>query len=572
MRTEARFAIAVLLMLGVLIGTNWLFPPIVPDAVTSADSTAVEEPTSSLPTDPPPVPADPVIADTNPMSTTGDPVAPTTAAAPPPTRDVVVEGPLFRLRFESRGARLASAELSEFQSLKREGPVDLVPPGITGYLGQKLVVGGDTLDLSAQPFRVEPEDGLTLRSGGGAQTLSFIYEHPTADFSVTQEYTFDPDAYLVTVRGNVHGVSGALLVTDLGEGIEFAEADSAQEARLMAFVHRHAQDGIDATNLEGADPEIVSGPLTWAATKSKFFVLAMLAGEADGEVSEADLLGGLIVAPGEREDFVRIGAAQAVGNDGSFGYRLFLGPLEHARLSAIGQELEEVNPYGWRLFRPIIRPFVSIILTVLVFLHGQLTWSYGWVLVFFGILMRVVFFPFYHKAMKAQLQNMAVQPLMQEIQAKYKDNPERLQKEVMKLHKEHGFNPFAGCLPMLLPWPVLIALFFVFQNTIELRGVPFLWLGDLSAKDPFYILPVVMALSMFLMQWISLRSIEQSNPQMKMMMYIMPPMMLFIFANLPSGLNLYYVTHNIAMLPQQVWIAQERKKMKGKPAPKLSTD
>jgi YidC/Oxa1 family membrane protein insertase len=84
--------------------------------------------------------------------------------------------------------------------------------------------------------------------------------------------------------------------------------------------------------------------------------------------------------------------------------------------------------------------------------------------------------------MKAQLRNMAVQPLLKEIQTKYKDQPEKMQKELMKLYKEHGFNPLAGCWPMLLPWPVLIALFFVFQNTIELRGVPFAWLPDLSPR------------------------------------------------------------------------------------------
>jgi YidC/Oxa1 family membrane protein insertase len=143
---------------------------------------------------------------------------------------------------------------------------------------------------------------------------------------------------------------------------------------------------------------------------------------------------------------------------------------------------------------------------------------------------------------------------------------------MMRLYKEHGFNPLAGCLPMLLPWPVLVALFFVFQNTIELRGVPFLWLPDLSTKDPFYILPVLLAVSMFLMQWFSMRSLEQVNPQMKMMMYVMPPMMLFIFLNFASGLNLYYVTANVATIPQQIWITKEREKMKGRPPPKLSED
>src|SRR5690606_41153238 len=138
---------------------------------------------------------------------------------------------------------------------------------------------------------------------------------------------------------------------------------------------------------------------------------------------------------------------------------------------------------------------------ILVFLRTILDLGYGWVLIVFGVLMRVVLFPLNHKAMKAQLRNMAVQPLVQEIQAKHRDNPEKLQKEMMRLYKEHGFNPMAGCLPMLLPWPVLFALFFVFQGTIEFRGASFLWLPDLSAPDPLFILPVFLGFSMFFLQW-----------------------------------------------------------------------
>jgi YidC/Oxa1 family membrane protein insertase len=231
-------------------------------------------------------------------------------------------------------------------------------------------------------------------------------------------------------------------------------------------------------------------------------------------------------------------------------------------LEALGSELQNVNPYGWKFIRPVVRPFAGIITKILTFLHDNLKIGYGWVLILFGIIMRVVLFPLNQKGMKAQMRNMAVQPLMQEIQAKYKDNPAKLQKEMMKLYKEHGFNPVAGCLPMLLPWPVLIALFFVFQNTIELRGVPFLWLPDLSAKDPLYLLPMFMALSMFVLQWITVRSMPESNPQAKAMLWVMPLVLGFIFLQFPSGLNLYYATANLASIPQQILIARERKKVK----------
>ena len=569
MKTEARFLLAVLLMLGVLVGTNRMFPPVVPEGAALFDETvgvtsdAVRGGGATTSDSGPGLPT----ANSGADESTGLPVTSDPFSQPRAATDieVTVEGPLYRYRFSSLGAGLVSGQLRQFQALNRRGPVQVVPDGAPAYFGQKLVVGSDTVDLSSTIYRVEPEAGLTLTDVGAPQTLRFLYEHPTSDFASEVTYTFDPSNYTVAVSGEVRGVDRALLVTDLGEGIAYAEADSAVEARSMAYVYNHLQDGVRSTLLEKAEPVVVEGPLIWAAFRSKFFVVALLPGE-DGEVlSDSDYLGGLLVRESTLPERVRVGAARAVSDGQPFEYRLFIGPQEYALLSSLGQGMDEVNPYGWRVFRPIIRPIVSIIMTVLVFLHTQLSLGYGWVLIVFGVAMRIVLFPLNHKAMKAQLKNMAAQPLVKQIQDRHKDNPEKLQKEMMKLYKEHGFNPLAGCLPMLLPWPVLIALFFVFQNTIELRGVAFLWLPDLSAKDPLFVLPVILALSMFLMQWVSLRSLDQENPQMKMMMYIMPPMMLFIFMNLASGLNLYYATANIATLPQQIWIARERQRMNGQP-------
>jgi YidC/Oxa1 family membrane protein insertase len=578
MKTELRFLLAVVMMFIVLIGTNFLFPPVVPEEAVLPEGATGDSTETVAPVDsgggPAPVEA---VTPTVPPGVAGPgdatPALPEPAAAEAPEEQrVVVEGPLYRFEFSRHGARLLSAELAQFPSLRHEGVVDLVPEGAVDYLGQRLLVGTDTVDLRSAPFRAEPEGGVRLSEGGGPSTLRFVYEHPTSPLRFEVTYSFDPDSYVVGVAGTLAGLERAALLTSLGDGLAFAEADSVDEARMMAYVYNHLRDGIESESVSGAESTIVPGPLVWAAFRSKFFVIAMLAGASDELTSDADYLGGLIVRESAIPDRMHVTAAQTVGNDGRFEYRLLLGPQDYARLSALGQGMEEVNPYGWRFFRPIIRPFVSIIMAVLVFLHTNLNIGYGWVLVVFGVAMRIVLWPLNHKAMKAQLRNMSVQPLVAEIQKKHKDNPEKLQKEMMRLYKEHGFNPLAGCIPMLLPWPVLIALFFVFQNTIELRGVPFLWLPDLSAKDPLYLLPILLAVSMWAMQWVSLRSLDQPNQQMKMMMWLMPPMMLFIFMNLASGLNLYYATANIATIPQQIWIANERKKMRGKPPPKLSGD
>jgi YidC/Oxa1 family membrane protein insertase len=558
MKTEVRFLLAIGLMLVVLVGTNLLFPPDVPVEAPAADSAAatVRSGAGAAAT----APALPAAA---------KPAADSTrqGEAEVALEQVVsVEGPLYRFAFSSYGARLVSAEMLRFEALNREGLVDLVPEGAGGYLGQRLLVGSDTVDMSRVPFRVDPAAGLILAQGEGPRVLRFSYQHPTRPFGMELEYEFLPDEYQVVVRGRVTGLERPLLITDLGEGLAYSEADSAGEARAMAYVGNHVRDGIRSTPLSRGQPGVQEGPLRWAAFRSKFFVFALLAGATETTTGDERLLGGLILTPGKLDQRVRVGATQTVGADGSFAYRLFMGPQEYARLSTLGEDMEEVNPYGWKFFRPIVRPLVSIITGILVFFHTRLNLGYGWVMVLFGVLMRVVLWPLNQKAMRAQLKNMAVQPQIQEIQSKYKDNPEKLQKEMMRLYKEEGFNPFGGCLPLLLPWPVLIALFFVFQNTIELRGVSFFWLPDLSAPDPLYILPVFLGVSMFLMQWVSMKAVEQQNPQMKMMLWMMPIMMVFIFFKLASGLNLYYAVSNIATIPQQIWINNERKKMKVKPA------
>ena len=155
-----------------------------------------------------------------------------------------------------------------------------------------------------------------------------------------------------------------------------------------------------------------------------------------------------------------------------------------------------------------------------------------------------------------------IAPQVQAAQEKHKGDPEKQRAAVMKVYQDAGISPFAplaGCLPMLLPMPILFALFFVFQNTIEFRGVPFLWLPDISVADPYYIVPLVMGGSMYLLSWIGMRN-TPPNPQTKMMSIIMPVMMTVFLFNFASGLNLYYAVQNIAALPQQWLIANERGK------------
>ncbi|MEX2528159.1 MAG: membrane protein insertase YidC [Gemmatimonadota bacterium] len=592
MRTEVRFLLAMLLMLGVLVGTNLLFPPVpppemtqevevpatpggsLPDGAVGPDGAGAEAPvipgdtqSSSMGQGSPEMEAGgELVQDDETATPQGE------AALPGPTLpEIVVEGPLYRHAFSPVGARLVGSQLLRFDSFTSDGPVNLLPEDAPGGLTSRILVGTDTVDLRQMVFQAEPAQGLQLEEGGQMQSLTFTYQHPSHPFNFQIQYDFHPDSYLVRVSGRAQGLDrGGVLFTDLSDGLAFNETDVTEEARSMAYVANHRQQGIRSRALDKVEGQVVEeGPFFWVAMKSKYFVAGLLAGQ--GTSGSDEHLGGLIVQEMEGEHRADLVVTQPLSTDGSFDFRLFLGPQDYAALSELENDFKEVNPYGWRFFRPIVRPFVAITITVLVFLHDTLGWGYGWVLILFGVLMRVLLFPLNHKAMRAQLKNMAVQPLLKDIQTRHKDNPEKMQKELMRLYKEHGFNPLAGCWPMLLPWPVLIALFFVFQNTIELRGVEFLWLPDLSAKDPFYALPVLLGLSMFFLQWVSFRTLDEINPQMKMMMWLLPIFMVVIFANLPSGLNLYYFTANVATLPQSWWIANERKKQQAKAPLKLST-
>jgi YidC/Oxa1 family membrane protein insertase len=598
MNSETRFVLAVVLMLGVLVGTSYLFAPPEPPPesgeVELADTVATPGPEAdpARPIDPDtgdraqadPAPRTP--QDTAPQlppldtEADDDPLAglglteDAEAEAARPAATVRVESPLYTFSFSTEGARLTSAEINRWNSFTRPGPVELVEDPAVGLLANRLVVGADTVDLRTLPFEVEPAGGLVMAEGDGPQVLTFRYTHPDRPFGLEVRYTFDPGSYVISAQGRVRGFERGLLLTDLGRGLPFNEVDVRDEARAMAYATNHTQNGINSRDLSRVDrSELENGPFHWAAVRSRYFVVAFLPTANPALDGGAEHLGGLLVRPvasrglEEDEPTAEFAVSHSLQSGGTFAYRVFAGPQDYALLSALGNDLQEVNPVGWRFLRPLLRPFVAGIMWVLVFLHTNLALGYGWVLILFGIMMRVVLFPLYHKAMRAQLRNMAVQPLLKEIQTKHKDNPEKMQKELMKLYKEHGFNPLAGCWPMLLPWPILIALFFVFQNTIELRGVPFAWLPDLSAKDPFFILPVLLGVSMFLLQWISIRSLDEVQPQMKMLMYVLPVVMVVIFANFPSGLNLYYLTANVATLPQSWWIANERKKMQGKKVP-----
>jgi YidC/Oxa1 family membrane protein insertase len=357
---------------------------------------------------------------------------------------------------------------------------------------------------------------------------------------------------------------GAYLLVDLPETLASFEADSAADQGSLAYAIKSGERGAEGVSFGSLDPgerQIVPGPIVWTAMKNKYFILGLLPDSGSQQFVEAQVIGGARVSrAATRAQGTVVGRLSA---GGEFAFDLYAGPQQYQRLRALGRDFENSNPYGGWL-QGVVQPFATIVMRILLWMKASLGWSYGALLVLFGIAVRLLMWPLNQGAMRTTIKMQRIQPELNAIQQKYKGDPQRLQSEMMRVYKEHDMSPFsafAGCLPILLPMPVLFALFFVFQNTIEFRGVPFLWLGDISLKDPYYIIPLLMGASMFVLSWIGLRN-SPPNPQAKMMAYVMPVMMTVLFANFASGLNLYYTVQNIAALPQQWLIAHERAKAK----------
>jgi YidC/Oxa1 family membrane protein insertase len=478
----------------------------------------------------------------------------TTAAAAEDT--IRVTSPLYTYGFSTRGARLVQAELHRYASMapgQRDERAQIMPEG-SDLLALTVVRGRDTVDFRDAIF-TPSADNLAV---SGETALRLAAERSGVRLELT--YGFSPEDYRVRVSGRATdiGPNGGTLLVGMGPTMANTEANLEENQRELALVTM--RDDTERTDFGGLEPGerlALSGPFAWAALKSKYFVTGVVAADSTG----GRIAGATLQASPAAGDptAAQIRVSMPLAPSGAFDYLLYAGPMEYDRLARLGYDFDDVNPYGWPGFRTIIRVFAVPVRWLLVWMHENLHLTYGLVLVAFGILVRLVLWPLNQKAMRANMKLQEVQPLMKDIQDRYKNDPQRMQQEMFKLYREYKVNPLGGCWPMMLPMPVLFALFFVFQNAIELRGTSFLWIPDLSRPDPLYIIPIVMGASMYFLTKVGQMGMEP-NPQMKMMLYMMPLMMTGMFLFFPSGLNLYYTVSNIASIPQQWLLGRERMK------------
>jgi YidC/Oxa1 family membrane protein insertase len=549
-----RFLLALVLTAIVIVVTPMLFPgslkrtPVIAADSGSvlADSTAVQHvaPVSSAVTAT-------VSADSNTNVATTHVVTADTAT-------VHAAGSSYTL--SNVGATLSSVTLESYPSHRKvplPGAVQLVGRGHT-LASYRLAFGKDTVRLDTVSFQ---------RVQTNSTPQSVTYAGSIADHGIEFTYAFPTDsanAYLIHAAVKISNApSGARLIIGLPQTLFANEADTADDLNHLALSYRSSRGDVNSvafSKLDTAEVRREAGPITWAATRNKYFVVVFRSTKTPFSIME--LKG--VPKSGKIAENAIANVSLPLASDGTGVFDIYAGPQSFERLQHLGGDLGQVNPYAG-LLHGVVQPFTTIVIKALLWMKRTTQLNYGWVLVLFGIMIRLVLWPLNQGAMRTSMKMQRLQPELQALQKKYSDDPKKQQEAVMKVYKDHGMSPLSplmGCLPMLLPMPVLFALYQVFQNTIEFRGVPFLWLTDISLRDPYYITPLLMGVSMFAMSWIGMRN-SPPNPQAKMMSYMMPVMLTVLFLNFASGLNLYYAVQNVAAIPQQWLLARER----GKQAP-----
>jgi YidC/Oxa1 family membrane protein insertase len=555
---DKKTLLAIVLTALVIIITPMIFPsPQRPIAPSAQGDSAATTPTTA-PTQAPTTQA---------ASAAGRPAA-TTTLTPAPAAQVQATRPVetatvrtTRATYTLTGAGGVPAEvtLPDYSSLRpgvaKGTPVQLLEPG-DRLFRLLLRTSTEIIALDTIAFRFGPQ-----RQEGNATVITATSTSLAQPVSLT--YRFPADSFVMRVEGTVASPPGApaQITAWLPTRIRSDEADVREDTRLLAVAYRLGVSDPKGVAFGSIDtvPQLDSGAVRWFAVRNKYFVVAAIA-VADGAPFQS------LVRRGEpHEDdatVAHISAAMPV-TDGRFAFRVFAGPQSWRHLLATEPEFQNVNPYGGWLHN-VVQPFATIVMRLLLWMRDTTHVGYGWVLVIFGVVVRLLMWPLNQNAMRSSMKLQRIQPQLQELQTKYKNDPEKQREAMMKLYSDHGMSPFTpilGCLPMLLPMPILFALYFVFQNTIEFRGVSFLWLPDLSLRDPYFITPLFMGASMFVLSWIGMRGMPP-NPQSKMMLYIMPVMFTVLFWNFASGLNLYYAVQNVAALPQQWLLARERTTVK----------
>ena len=452
---------------------------------------------------------------------------------------IEVDTDLFRAKFTNRGGVLKSWELKRYTTTTDQGPVPVQLVYAGGrFKGPLSLVTSDqsvTSDLASALYQVT-QDVSRLDSAHPTGHITFRYHDTQRHMDVEKELTFHHGSYVVDIAIRTQGLTTPVDVT-LGTNFGIVEWG---EGFIGLMGSASLVD--DKVLKETPDGEAErKGEVKWSAIQDKYFISVLMPQKAASALAKKE--GDKLVSAGVRFPAPTSGSTLAM--------QLYAGPKEYDILKGLNAGLEDTIDFGWFVFGSwaLVKAVAKPIFYVLRFLY-EFTHNYGVTIILLTMLIKLMFVPLQYKSYKSMKQMQVIQPKVLAIQNKFKDDRERLNKELIKLYKDHRVNPVGGCLPMVLQMPVFVALFNILYMTIDLRQAPFmLWIKDLSVQDPYYVLPIIMGATMVIQQKITPTTMD---PMQAKIMLFLPVFMTFLFVNFPAGLVLYWLTNNTLTITQQV--------------------
>jgi YidC/Oxa1 family membrane protein insertase len=474
-----------------------------------------------------------------------------------PARDIEISTSLYHARISSRGAVLRGVQLREFVTAGGD-PVELLSPD--GYgMGMHIGPKGQEIDLSQSVFSVDARSDHLEVFDGDSVVVNFsctLADGRTA----TKRMTFRGGLYSIGFRAAVRGGNEISRIALSWKGeVPPAEGDFQQELALLKAEAYVGDDLEDLTFSGSPETSAFVGITDWIGIRNKYFLTAFA--PSTHQQSEVELHASGI--PKVRTNLGWRVSSFDVTRTEMEGL-VYVGPIDVDRLVLNGHNLERAADLGFTLIRPISK----VVFWTFTAMHRVIP-NYGVVIVLFTILVSVLLYPLTKKSFESTSKMQKLKPLIDELKEKYKDDSKKQQEETLKLYKEQGANPLGGCLPMVLQMPIIFAIYAVLGNNLEFRQAGFFaWISDLSAPDtlailpfdiPFYgnkfnVLPILMAGSMFIQQKLTL-----TDPKQKMMVYMMPVILMFVFNRLSSGLVLYWFTYNVLTSARQYLLVKKQK-------------
>ncbi|RCS57022.1 membrane protein insertase YidC [Parvibium lacunae] len=472
---------------------------------------------------------------------------------------VEVKTDVLALQFNTQGAVLQRAELLQQRDLqdKTKNMVLLDKSSDRVYLAQSGLTGG-TLPNHKTPYKLISQERQLAE---GKDTLELVFVAQTEGITLKQTYTLKRASYAIAVKHEIINQGGQAITPSLY--LQLTRDSSKPEVHsevLSAFTpttftgpavyseeKKFQKVEFKAIAEDKKDRHLEKGSQTWIAMVQHYYVSAWIPENKNQHELRTNKISNDLysVAQIQPLEAIATGASRTVNNV------LYVGPQDQKALEALAPGLELVADYGWLAI--IAKPIFAL----LQLLH-DLTGNWGWAIILLTILLKLVFYPLSAAGYKSMARMKNVTPRMQALKEKYGDDRAKLNQAMMDLYRTEKINPLGGCFPMLIQIPVFIALYWVLLASVEMRGAPWLgWIQDLATPDPWYILPAIMMVSMFVQFKLNPTPVDPVQQKVMMIMPLVFGVMFFFF---PAGLVLYWVVNNILSIAQQWAINKQLEK------------